>query len=245
MNVSTHFVIFAFSIGLFSCLDQQGKDVSADKNDVVQAHFINEPLSELTELQAGDILVKPNHNWLPGSSLIEGGNGFGHAVLVIEGAQGNSAIDVLRKARIFESQAHQLPDAFQLRAAPGYLQGNDYRFANVNFGEQNAGFRYRLRIPMTDGQRDSIIRFVMQQDNDISCWRSQKLFRAAGTDQKSFCQQASNKHQWYCSLLVWQAFYTIMHIDLDSNGGWMVYPGDLVAHPIFDNQNEEKRRIRF
>ncbi len=227
-----------------SCSLNEEQKVPLPEENFSGFSFMNDTLVKLTELQPCDILVKPNHNWLYGSSLIAGGSGFGHAVLVIEGAEGTDAMSVLQKAKIFESQAHRVPDEYQLRLAPGYQEGNDYRWANTNFGEQNEGYRYRLRLPLTDEQKDSIIRFVLAQDSDISSWRSQKMFNSA-QNQRDTTQNA-DKQTWYCSLLLWQAFYSVLAIDLDCNGGLMVFPNDLVNSKYFDNNTtEDKKRVRF
>lgn len=239
-----YFIAVILFVWVFTACNkiENAKMVSPDK--LPSLNFMEEPVSELTELRVCDILIKPNHNWLYGSSMVSGGSGFGHAVIVVEGATGSNALEILSKATIFESQAHRVPDEFQLRLAPGYLKGNDYRFANTNFGQQNAGYRYRLRLPLSDSQKDSILHFIREQDADVSSWRSQKLFRTHG-NKNCFYTQADQKQQWYCSLLIWQAFYTVLGVDLDSNGGLMVYPNDLVTHPIFNDTKEEKRRIRF
>ncbi|MFW5793335.1 MAG: hypothetical protein ACOCWC_03555, partial [Bacteroidota bacterium] len=55
---------------------------------------------------------------------------------------------------------------------------------------------------------------------------------------------ADNDH-WYCSLLIWQAVLYVSGIDLDSNGGYFVYPNDLIASPYFNNENGFKGRTRF
>jgi uncharacterized protein YycO len=62
----------------------------------------------------------------------------------------------------------------------------------------------------------------------------------------SFNIKVEDKKIWYCSLLIWEAFYTVAGIDLDSNGGLMVYPNDLIASPYFDNDpNNKQKRVRF
>ena len=55
---------------------------------------------------------------------------------------------------------------------------------------------------------------------------------------------ADNTH-WYCSLIIWQAVLYVTGIDLDANGGYFVYPNDLVASPYFDNSSEHTGRARF
>jgi uncharacterized protein YycO len=59
---------------------------------------------------------------------------------------------------------------------------------------------------------------------------------------------AGRQHQtyWYCSHLIWQAFYSVLNIDLDPNGGVIVYPNDLIVSPYFQNDPlNPLRRVRF
>lgn len=232
------FSIFTFTLCfvLLSCGDSKNKKASNEFATGDSFYYVNDTLVELTELQPCDILVKPNHNWIYGTSLVTGGSGFGHAMLVIKGAEGENALDVLQKAEVFESIAKGLPDQYQLRKSPAFFYSDDSKLSNTTFGEQNAGFRYRLRLPLTPAQKDSIISFVLRQDSDISNWRSQKVF-----------QSENAKKIWYCSLLVWEAFHSVLGIDIDSNGGLMIYPNDLITSKYFDSSDSEtyKKRVRF
>ena len=205
---------------------------------------IQDTLIKLTDLEPGDILVKPNMNWFAGTEMVQGGRGFGHAVLVIEGGKDTNTMKLLEKVRIFESQARHVPESFQLRSVPGFLDGNDFRYANINFGMQNTGFRYRLRFGLTSSQRDSIIKFVMAQDQDSSSWRSLKRIRTNIKGNRTVSLE--DKKIWYCSLLIWEAFYQVLGVDLDPNGGIIVFPNDLISSPYFDNNAKHREnRVRF
>ncbi len=55
----------------------------------------------------------------------------------------------------------------------------------------------------------------------------------------------------YCSQLVWNAYRQTSrpsprpewrNIDLDSNGGWIVYPSDILNHPLVVNMAESKKK---
>lgn len=230
-KIGIHF--FFFCLLLSSCSSSK-KSNSLELKDDWTFDFINDTLIELTELQPCDILVKPNHNWLYGTSFVTGGSGFGHAMLVIKGAEGVNALDVLQNAEVFESIAKELPDEYQLRKSPAFYYSDNAKLNNTTFGEQNATFRYRLRFPLTQSQKDSIISFVLRQNNGISSWRSQKDF-----------QSGSKKETWYCSLLIWEAFYNVLGIDIDSNGGLMIYPNDLITSSYFDGRTSDKKRVRF
>lgn len=215
-----------------------------DKQEIEAFQFPRDTFINLTELEAGDILIKPNTNLFAGTAPVNGGKGFGHAVLVIEGGKDTNTIRLLEKVKIFESQAREVPEEYEIRSVNGYVEGNDFRLANITFGMQNKGFRYRLRYSMTPSQRDSIINFVLSQNPDKSCWRAQKGLPESGNNGQSPIFQ--DKKIWYCSLLIWQAFYEVLGVDLDSNGGIMAYPNDIIASPYFENDSiNPQKRVRF
>jgi hypothetical protein len=207
----------------------------------IQHTLIKDDIGKITEFRPGDILVKANHNWLPGTAQVFGGKGFGHAALVIDGARDSDILRLLEKTIVFESHAREVPPEYQLRKAPAYLPGDDFRTANITFGPQNMGFCYRLRPDLSEIQIRKLIDFVTAQDNGTSCWRAQKRFS------ESMAKQTTPEGgSWYCSLLIWQAYYTLFGIDLDPNGGVMVYPNDLIAGKYFDNtENQPYKRVRF
>ena len=239
------FLLFViFPVMLVSCSSNAGKkSVPNTKTEENRTHptILNDTLIELTDLRRGDILVKPNHNWLPGTACVKGGSGFGHAMIVVEGTFGDSTDQVLGKSIIFESHARAVPPEFELRTARAYQPGTDFRYDNISFGPLNTGFRFRLRPYLSDAQVDSVIAFIIGQDDGLSSWRAQK--KHAG-----LAELTDRKHQsyWYCSHLIWQAFYSVLNIDLDPNGGVMVYPNDLIASPYFQNDpSDPLRRVRF
>lgn len=238
--------IFFFLILIDACSFKAGKKqvaetVATNDSDLIA---LNDTLLKLTDLEPCDILVKPNNNLLPGTSWVNGGRGFGHVVMVIAGGKDTNTMNLLRKVKIFESQARRVPGSYELRLAQGFQEGDDSRFANMTFGLQNQGFRYRLRFNLTRSQQDSIIQFVLAQDNDVSNWRSLKQVDRYFKRENSAALQ--DKKIWYCSLLIWEAFYQVLGIDLDPNGGIMVFPNDLVASPYFDNDtNYPQKRVRF
>jgi hypothetical protein len=203
--------------------------------------LIKDDIGKIVDFRPGDILVKANHNWLPGTAQVYGGKGFGHAALVIEGARDSDILKLLKKTIVFESHARDVPKEFQMREAPAYLPGDDFRNANITFGPQNLGYCYRLRPNLSEIQIRELIDFVMTQDNGTSCWRAQKRF-SENTAKKTPTEGSS----WYCSLLIWQAYKSLFGIDLDPNGGVMVYPNDLIAGKYFDNtENQPHKRVRF
>lgn len=182
-------------------------------------------ISEI-DFKKGDILVRPNHNWLPGTEFVKNGSDFGHVAIVIQGASGTNPENVLSEIVIFESQARDVPREFQLRKVKGIETGNDYRFANLSFGEQYRGKRFRLRTELSEPQIDSVIHYILLQDNDFSSWRSIK----------NTSNSEKDKNYWYCSLLIYQAFKDVLKMDLDVNGGVIVFPNDIINHPVFNHK---------
>jgi hypothetical protein len=237
-------LFFIFSVLVVSCSSNADKkSVPNTKTEEGRTHItiFNDTLIELTDLRRGDILIKPNHNWLPGTAWVKGGSGFGHAMIVVDGAFGKCTDQVMSKSIIFESHARAVPPEFELRTARAYKPGTDFRYDNISFGPLNAGFRFRLRPSLTEAQVDSVIAFIIGQDDGLSSWRAHKKY--AG-----LAELAGRQHQtyWYCSHLIWQAFYSVLNIDLDPNGGVIVYPNDLIVSPYFQNDPlNPLRRVRF
>lgn len=225
---------------------------SADLHEQAENGFNTKPLEsvssseKLYELRRGDILVRPNLNVLPGSAFVPNGSGFGHAALVVEGYAHQHIDSLLAGVQIVESIAKDVPRGFQIRQISGYTQHHLTILNNVNFGPQFAGNRYRLRGNFSEQQIDSILAFALAQRNDLSSWNALKSFPIGGNLQDSTRANWADNNSWYCSLLVWQSVYYVTNIDLDPSGGYMVYPNDLIACPVFDEAAEgETGRIRF
>jgi hypothetical protein len=189
------------------------------------------PMGQL-ELKRGDILVKPNHNWLPGSSTVVGGYSFGHVAIVLEGASGEEPEEVLKRTVIFESVARDIDEAYQLRRAFAYDKSSDPNKRNINFSNLHEGYRYVLRPGLDEANIDSLINWILARDGGTSSWRALKNSTTG-----------INKNHWYCSLLIWQAFNDLFEIDLDVNGGQIVYPNDLINSDYFNKSSSEKFRF--
>ncbi|MGM0620780.1 MAG: hypothetical protein ACQETJ_07035 [Bacteroidota bacterium] len=181
----------------------------------------------IIEFKRGDILVRPNHNWFPNTGFVENGSNFGHAAIVIKGGKGTDPEKLLQEIEIFESHARNVPEEYQLRKVKGYVEGADFRVANLSFGPQYAGKRYRLRLDIQENEINKVIDYLLQQSNDVSSWRALK----------NTSNPRKDKDYWYCSLLIYQAFKDVLNIDLDSTGGIIVFPNDLIVHPAFDYEN--------
>lgn len=221
------------------------KNIPACEKLECRPNIIHEEIYGIHDLQPCDILVKPNHNWLPGTALVNGGMGFGHAAIVIEGATDTNQERLLTKVLLFESHSRDVPPEFQLRKIAGYIKSGDLNTTNESFGIQNKGFRYRLRPDIPEEQKKKIIEFILKQDEDTSSWRALKSMKFEKLENAP-TPALKDKNQWYCSLLIWQAFYNVAGIDIDSNGGVIVYPNDLIASKFFENTaGNQSKRVRF
>lgn len=233
MKAFLSFTIFILLI-TSSCSKSNRNKITTTERSIVFC------IDSVSELKKGDILVKPNANILPGSSIIDDGFSFGHAVLVTKGFSHNNTDSLIRNITIIESMSTDVPIPFQVREIAGYTENNIAAHNNTSFSEKYKGNRYRLRLNISESQIDSIIAFARNQQGDISSWNAMKSFP---TD-KSTGNWADNSH-WYCSLLIWQSVLYVTGFNLDINEGYMVYPNDLINHPIFDNTDTHTGRARF
>lgn len=197
----------------------------------------------------GDIIVRPNTNLLPGSTRVDGGFLFGHAAFVVRGFRSQHPDTLLANTIIIESMARDVLPGFQVRETPALVYHEREAFSNTNFSAKYAGNRYRLRLQWNDSELDRIITFLREQKGDLSTWNAAKRFPGQAFADSLVnvgmrSNWADNSH-WYCSLLVWQAVYYVKGIDLDANGGYMVYPNDLITSPYFDLKHGIASRARF
>ena len=204
--------------------------------------FLNKiPFVENPDFEAGDIIVKPNNNWLPGTSAVESdlNYGFGHTVLVINSKnKSENRVETMMNTTIMEATSRIIPRPFQVRTTKLLLRSKDSCQVNDSFDEAFRGNRYRLRLKLTATQKKELFTFVQKQNEDYFSWRSLKNIHSN--------KQLHDNRSWYCSLLVWYSFYQTIGIDLDVNQGWYVYPNDLINSPYFANTpTDSSRIIRF
>lgn len=235
--------LFSISI-LICCFSCNSKN-----NNIQYSNSLHEnipfAIEGLSETKRGDIIIRPNVNFLPGSANIPNGANFGHAAIVTKGFKHSNIDTLLMNTIIIESMAANVPQAFQVREgfALNYAEHPIERC--VSFSEKFEGNRYLLRSYLPEIQIDSIIAFALSQKGDISNWSATKRFKD-GCNKTDSCKSnwADNNH-WYCSLLVWQAYLYVTGIDFDVNGGYYIYPNDLLANPLFNNTNDKQHRFRF
>ncbi len=220
-------------------LSPWGKDHHGPATEVNDA--AGEPLESplpwawegITELRPGDILVRPNLAIAPGSTVVEGGVGFGHAAIVTRGSRHHHPDSLLKQAMLFESHARDVPRYMQLREIPGMANQEDPARHNMSFAPEFEGRRYRLRLDLTPGEIEDVLDYVRAQQGKYSSWMASKP------------AEGDTVTHWYCSLLVWKAVLDVTGKDLDANGGYYVYPNDLINSPYFDNRQGFKGRSRF
>lgn len=180
--------------------------------------------SDSFDLNEGDILVRPNWSWLPGSSPIADGRKYGHVAVVTKGARGASISETLENATVVEALFFdQATKEFQLKKENQIREGKSI----VSFGSKFTGIRYRLRIPLTEEQKKKIIVFARSQldggYNILSVKKKQKE------------NSKMENCDWHCATLVWQAYYLATGLDIDANDGMFIYPSDIIASRVFDN----------
>lgn len=196
------------------------------------------------ELKKGDILVRPNLNILPGTSPVNGGKNYGHAAIVAKGFRHWHPDSLLAGTIIIESIAKDVPAEFQVREIKALVSNRMESFDNHNFGNRYQGHRYRLRLPVSDKEKDSIIVFARSQKGKLSSWNASKYFPAKAENKNATSALLKNE-TWYCSLLVWQSVFNVTGLDIDHSGGYMAYPNDLINSRYFDSLPDGEGRLRF
>lgn len=176
--------------------------------------------------QQGDILIRPNANWLPGSCRVSGGRKFGHAAIVVKGGSGRTWEEALEHTLVVEAfvydqgkRGFEWNPRKQVRLAP----------ASVSFGSRFAGRRYRLHS-------DTLIK----ADPRVEAWLRSlpgKARYSLFTPKKQLAsrnREGKFTDRLNCATLVWFAFHMADGPDPDTNGGAWVYPNDILCSPIFD-----------
>jgi hypothetical protein len=243
-------IVICFVSVWIACTDDS-KNLSINsrlenESDIPKQRFTNFSdipfLDELHDLKRCDLIVKSNDNWRPGTTYVEGGSTWGHVMIVLEDYSGKTTDEVLRNTLVFESNSLPIPNEYQLRKIHAFAPGKDLNTSSFSFGPKYNGNRYRLRMALTDVQKDSIIAYILRQDKGTSSWRSVKKY-CHKTEERLSDSDGDEKKTWYCSLLVWQAFQHVLAIDLDANQGLIVFPNDIINSPYFDQ--DKKNRVRF
>ncbi len=200
------------------------------------------PVETLTDsasfnLKKGDILVRPNWSWLPGSIPVNGERKLGHVAIVTEDLSGKTPDEVLSKTQVIEA-------LFYDHAARKFLFRKEEQIreskAIVAFGNRYKGSRYRLRAKLTNQQTEDLIRFLRNQvDGGYNILSFKKPFASTVENQKNL---QNLRQDWHCATLTWEAYHLATGLDIDSNQGWLIYPSDIIASKSFDSPGG---RLRF
>ncbi len=198
----------------------------------------DQPESGFT-LEPGDILVRPNWNWLPGTFRVEGGRNFGHLAIVTEGARGGSVQEVLQKARVIEALLFDQKTRRFIFGSPEIVRRTS---AATSFGERFRGKRYLLRMPMTSQEKKSLSAFLNAQLNDdrYTVFTFKQDFSKTPGTREAYL--SADHDRWNCATLAWYAFRYATGMDIDGNGVRMVYPNDIIRGKCFD---PPAIRVRF
>jgi hypothetical protein len=189
-------------------------------------------------LKKGDILIRPNWGWLPGSCLVENGQKYGHVAIVTEGASGKTIDEALERASVIEALFFdQATRKFQFQKKDQIREGK----ASISFGHKFKGIRYRLRMHLNGDQTESMIKFLRNQlDGGYDILSLKKRF-GSNAEKELLLRNLKNEN-WHCATIVWNAYYLATGLDIDSNDGFFVYPSDIIACKYFDLPDG---RVRF
>lgn len=213
-------LVFAGFLGWFYFSSSNNIEVSGLKTE----ELID---TVMFSLKKGDVLVRPNFDWLPGSYQINAGRMFGHAAIVTEDVSGKSVDEVLAKASIIEAVVFDQKTRSFIFDKKEQVRETK---AIISFGSRFKGIRYRLRINLTDQQTEDLLQFLKNQlDGRYSVFTVKKF-----VDPNSEKQITRRNSNWHCASIVWQAFYQAKGVDIDENKGFVVYPSDIIASKYFD-----------
>ncbi|MCS6930458.1 MAG: hypothetical protein NZM43_13295 [Saprospiraceae bacterium] len=223
------------------------------------------------DFQCGDVLIRPNLVlWGVFGSAPEPpsttGSGWGHAAGISRSSKAGANIDEsLKEAYLIEAWGPELPREHQIRetkaCVPGKFELNlkTFPIPNENYWcRKRKGSRFRLRADLSEDQRWAIAAFwrrQMEEKDGYSIFAT-KRFPCSPTAKATGCRRAripdcasdnwANNTHWYCTLLVWQAYYAVAGLDIDSNGGAFVFPNDIIYASAFHNTpTAQDRRVRF
>jgi hypothetical protein len=194
---------------------------------------------EVFTFEKGDILIRSNINYLPGTSEAPSGRKFGHAAIVVQRGEGKSIDEALSKAIVVEGIIYdQASRSFEFDSKKQVRKTT----AKISFGNRFAGIRYRLRTKLTNEQKETMRQFLEYQ----LAKHRYDLFSTKDTElalsiSKSMYNLLDGK-KWNCTTLCWFAFMNATSLDIDSNKGLLVYPNDIIRCKYFDGDNG---RIRF
>ncbi len=118
---------------------------------------------------------------------------------------------------------------YVIDSMPGDGVQSHYGVTNYTNESKNSGWT-RIEAWFYDGYKE----YAWERQNIIG-WAYGKV----GTTGYGLLVGRSNRNETYCSGLIWQGFYN-RGVNLDSDGGWYVWPRDITNHSsvlMFSSQN--------
>jgi hypothetical protein len=230
--------LITFLIVFFACLflfEGKNKKAAIPDGEVLKSA----KFEEIFTLETGDLIVRPNINYLPGTCSVDSGRNFGHVAVIVQGSEGKTLEEALKKAWVIESFIFD-----QASRKFVFNSGKQVRkvSAIIPFGHRFAGIRYRLRTTLSQEQKEKMLEFLYLQ----IAKHGYSLFSSKGenllSDSLNNSYASFGGKDWNCATLGWFAYKYAAGIDIDSNGGIIVYPNDCICSKFFDIPDG---RIRF
>ncbi|MBN2806677.1 MAG: hypothetical protein JXR22_08460 [Prolixibacteraceae bacterium] len=238
-------LILFLSLCMFSACKRKNVPAETLFFDLETSKGANWCITGIDELRKGDILVIANGNFLPETVELTSGILFGHAAMVTKGYQHTNIDTLLANSTIIELTGLHIHPEFQLREISALT---DHPFAGLrsdSFSNKRTGLRYRLRLNISEEQADQLVAFARAQLGEDYSWNAMKQFR----DERKLNEDSdfswADNSVWSCTLLIWQAVYSVTGLDIDFNKGFFVYSNDMIVHPAFDNSGDHVGRARF
>ncbi|MBK7097314.1 MAG: hypothetical protein IPH58_01755 [Sphingobacteriales bacterium] len=155
--------------------------------------------------------------------------------IVVKGVKAKNLEEAIERSEIVESFFFDQKTRSFIFGQKDKVQ---QRPASISFNKKFKGIRYLLRYPLTGGQADSLVLFL----NDAKGGDYNLISFKTVNKLKFFNGNVGNQLSWNCVSLVWAAYKTVVNIDLDANGGYFLFPNDVLCSVVFDPPG---RRVNF
>jgi len=174
----------------------------------------NLPPQHNLKVETGDLFFRSNSYFLAQSRYFYKSGIPGHLAIVLDSGEFLSIDPNLGNCKVIEAR---LFDHSQKK----WVCNVGITQAAENFGPCR-GRRFLLKTHLSENQKQQLIQFVMAQQG--------KPFNLLAAKNDS--------NRFNCATFVNQAFIKSIGYDLDSDGGWIVFPNDILKNPLFDKEND-------
>lgn len=168
--------------------------------------------------EPGDILARVNSNLAVGSAKYFWGGFTGHMGIIVKGGTFSTKDQNLGGIEIAEARLFR-------RHPFGWTNNVSVNRARENFGTRFMGRRFLLKTKLTKEEREKLIKVIQQYTDRHYSLFSKKV-----------------DSTFNCATFTRRVILESSGMDLDYNGGNVVFPNDIIANPIFDSEN---RRLKF